>query len=195
MWWCYYILILCMVIPCTLFIILSFMWWCYFHHVIIFVVCVLVFLTHCSSFYTSCGDAVSATFSFYVCWYSSHIFITLSIMYWCRFCNSLVLCAGIPHILFIILSIVWWCCFRHIYILYVLVFLTHFSLQHPSCIDAVLPHFSFVCWYSSHIVLHSIHHVVMLFPPQIHFMCAGIPHTFLITLSIMYWCCFCHITV
>ena len=37
-----------------------------------------------------------------------------------------------------------------------------------------------MCWYFSHIVQYSISYVVMLFPPEyFHFMCAGIPHTFL----------------
>ena len=61
----------------------------------------------------------------------------------------------------------------------------HCSLFLLSDSDAVSTAvFSFhVCWYSSHIVQYYIRHVVMLFPPQyFHFMCAGIPHTFIIPL-------------
>ena len=181
--------------PHTLFFITSIMYWCRFCHIFSFVCwysshivhysihlvvmlfpphyfhfSVLVRLTHCSSFHPSGGDAVSAT-----------LFSFLSVLVRLTHCSLLhpscinavsatylVLCAGTPHTLFIIPSIWWWCCFRHIIFLlkcagtpHTLFFITSIMYWCRFCHI-----FSFVCWYASHIVHHSIHLVVMLFPPH-----------------------------
>ena len=150
--------VICAGIRHTLFIFPSIMWGCCFRH--IFILCVLVFLTQFSLLYPSCGDAVSATFLF-LC---RLVFLT--------HCSSFYLSCGDA----ITFSFYAW------------LYLAHCSSFYLSCGDAIstmLLFLLYVCWYSSHIVHHSIRHVVMLFPPHFHFMCAGIPRTF----SLLYPSC------
>ena len=124
--------VICAGIPHTLFIFPSIMWGCCFRH--IFILCVLVFLTQFSLLYPSCGDAVSATFLFYVGLYSLHIVhhsifrvvmllhshfmygYSLHIVHHSIFHVVMLfppcyyfccMCAGIPHTLFIILYVMW----------------------------------------------------------------------------------------
>ena len=198
MWWCCFrhIFILCVLVFLTQFsFTLSVMWWCCFRRILI--LCMLVFLAHCSSFYLSCGDAISATlFSFYVCWYSSHIFhytihhvlmpFLPQFSFVCWYSSHIVhhsirhvvmlfpphihsMCACIPHTFSITLSIMYWCLFCHILVL---------------C--AGIPHTLFlippVMWWCC------LHHVIFILRVG-----ASIPRTFFPSPSFRWSCCYHHI--